>query len=76
MELISEELKRKIKEHPEIDWSFILSNTINKMLHKIELSEFLESKLEDSEFSEEDAERLGELSKKDRLNELRSKGIL
>ena len=76
MELISESLKRKIESHPEVDWAFLLNNAIAKMLRKIELAEFLESKLDASEFTEEDANRLGELAKQNRLKELKSKGFL
>jgi len=76
MELISENLKRKIESHPEVDWTFILNNAVNRMLNKIELVEFIESKLDDSEFTEEDANRLGELAKQNRLKELKTKGFL
>ena len=73
---LPKELKLQIEAHPEIDWSSVFKKTAVKLLHKLELIEFIESKLDRGEFSEEDAIRLGEFVKQQRLKELKSKGLL
>ena len=69
-----EDLKLEIEIHPEIDWSIVFKRAALKILHRLSLAEFIESKLFKSEFTEEDAERLGELAKQSRLKELKSQG--
>lgn len=60
--------EEKIKKHPNVDWSSVIEGALINAMNKIELSEFIESKLDKSDFTEEDADRLGELAKENRLN--------
>ena len=71
-----QELKSKIEAHSEIDWSVIFRHAAQKMLHKLALVKFLETKLDKSEFAEKDAEELSERVNLDRLKELKSRGII
>ena len=71
-----DDLKSKIEKHPEIDWSMLFKKAAIKMLHRISLLEFIENKLEKSEFTEQDAIELSEKIKEKRLKELKSKKIL
>ena len=70
------ELKNEIEEHPEIDWALIFKKAAIKFLRKLELAEFIETKLDKSEFTEQDALRLGELAKERRLKQLKLEGII
>ena len=70
------ELKSEMEAHPEIDWAVVFKKAALKILHRLSLAEFIESKLTKSEFTEEDAERLGESAKLSRLKELKSQGII
>lgn len=67
-----ENLKEQIEHHPEIDWSLIFRNAVIKMLHKIRLLKFIETKLDKSEFTEQDAIDLSERVKAERLKQLKS----
>ena len=71
-----ERLKAEIKEHPEIDWSLIFKKAAIRMINRLRLLEFIEKKLEKSEFTEQDALELSEKVKNERLKELKSKGII
>ena len=73
---LPEELLLQIELHPEIDWPAVFKRSALRLLHKLELADFIELKLESSEFTEEDADKLGELAKQHRLEELKSKGLL
>jgi hypothetical protein len=73
---LPKEIQIQIELHPEIDWSIVFKKSVLKLLHKLELADFIESKLEFSEFTEEDANKLGELAKQHRLEELKSKGLV
>ncbi len=70
------EIKLEIEEHPEIDWAMIFRKAAKEMLNKLALAEFLDKKLDKSEFTEEDAHRLGELAKQNRLKQLKSLEII
>lgn len=74
--LIPKELKLLIEEHSEIDWTMVFKKSALKLLNRLELLDFLESKLTESEFTEEDALKLGELAKLNRLKELKSLDLL
>ena len=59
---VPEELKKEMDKHPEMNWSEIARNSIKKRLKIIKK---FEEFAKDSEFTEEDALRLGkELNKK------------
>ena len=73
---LPKEFEKRIEEHPEIDLSLIIEKALFKILRRIELVDFLELRLNESEFTEEDADRIGELVKQHRLKELKSKGLL
>lgn len=73
---VSEELKEKIEEHPEINWSLVFRRAAAKLLHKLALIELLEIRIDKSEFTEQDVEELSDKIKQDRLKELKSPGIL
>ena len=70
------ELKSKIEEHPEINWQLLFKRTVTKILNRISLIEFLETKLDKSGFTEQDALELSETAKQHRLEELKSQGII
>ncbi len=72
----SEELKGLIKKHPEINWNAVFRKAIINALNRKELKEFMDEKLKNSKFTEEDANRLGELVKEKRVKFLKSKGII
>ena len=69
-------LKIEIEKHPEIDWSQLFKKTAVKFLHRLALLEFVETKLDKSKFTEQDAIKLSESTKEDRLQELKSEGII
>jgi len=73
---ISEELKEELDKMPEVNWSESMREFLVKRAKRVLLLKKIDKMLENSEFSEEDAERLGELAKQNRLKELKSKGIL
>lgn len=59
---VPEELKRKMDEFPEINWSEVARNAIREKVSKLEFLKHFASK---SELTEEDAIRLGrELNKR------------
>jgi len=70
------EVKLEIESHPEINWDEVFREAAAKMLDKLSLLEFIETKLDKSEFTEEDAIKLGERAKERRLKELKSQGIV
>lgn len=70
---VDEELKSDISKFSWITWSELIKQELKK---RLEFIEFLDSKLDKSEFSEKDSERLGDLAKTNRLKELKSKGII
>ncbi len=59
---IPEDLKTEVDEHPEINWSEVIRQSMWKYIHKLELADQIASK---SELTEEEAEELGEKLKKD-----------
>jgi len=73
---IPEDLKKKLDSMPEINWSEAMRIFLAKRAKRLLLLRKIDNLLENSEFTEEDAERLGELAKKDRLGELKSKGLI
>ena len=73
---LSKELKSQIESHPEINWPLVFKRSALKLLDRLELINFLESKMDKSEFTEKDALELGELAKQHRLEELKSKRLL
>lgn len=73
---IPEKLKNELDALKEINWSESVREFLSKRVKRIMLLKKIDTLLENSEFSEEDAERLGELSKQERLKQLKSKGIL
>lgn len=73
---ISEKLKKDLDSLPEINWSESIREFLSKKIKRALLLKRIDKLLENSEFTEEDAERLGELAKQNRLKELKSKGII
>tara|TARA_Y100000310_G_C20615392_1_gene780360 strand:- start:186 stop:428 length:243 start_codon:yes stop_codon:yes gene_type:complete len=68
-----------IEAHPEIDWSTVINNAISEKMQQSERLQAIQrinNTMKNSEFSEEDSNRLGELAKRTRLNQLRSEGII
>ena len=74
--LLPKKIKSEIKEHPEIDWSLVFRRVAIKILHRLSLLEFLETKLDKSEFTEKDALELSKMAKQSRLEELKLQGIV
>jgi len=72
---ISDELKKKLDLMPEVNWSESMRVFLTKRAKRLLLLKKIDGILENSEFSEEDAEKLGELVKQSRLKELKSKGL-
>lgn len=73
---VPEDLKKKLDSMPEINWSESVREFLTRRAARLLLLKRIDQLLENSEFTEEDAERLGELAKQHRLRELKSKGIL
>lgn len=73
---IPEKLKEDLDSLPEINWSESVREFLSKKIRRALLLKKIDKMLENSEFTEEDAERLGELAKQDRLKELKSKRII
>ncbi len=73
---VSEELKRKMDTLSTVNWSEVFRKAVADFIHKMSLAEFLETKLSKSEFTEEGAQRLGELAKQERLKRLKEQGIV
>lgn len=71
---IPEELKKKLDLMPEVNWSESMREFLTKRAKRLLLLKKIDKILEDSEFTQEDADRLGELVKQTRLRELKSKG--
>lgn len=53
---VTDELKRKMDKHTEIRWSNVARDAFEEKIQKLEL---MDSLLEKSNFSEEDAEKIG-----------------
>ncbi len=53
---ISEELHRKLAQHPELKWSEVARQALEKKIKEISLIESIVAK---SKLTEEDAERIG-----------------
>ncbi|MEK6792724.1 MAG: hypothetical protein AABX96_01645 [Nanoarchaeota archaeon] len=70
---IPEDIKEEMKKFPEINWSVIAREAIQKRI--ILLNKFREI-TEGSALTEEDAIELGKKIKKGRFNKLRSKGLV
>lgn len=68
-----DKLKLDISKFVWVTWSELVKQELTK---RLEFLEFINSKFDKSEFSKQDAEKLGELAKFSRLNELKSKGII
>lgn len=73
---VPEDLKKKLDSMPEINWSESVREFLTRRAARLLLLKRIDKLLENSEFTEEDAERLGELAKQHRLRELKSKGVL
>jgi len=73
---VPEKLKQEMDSLRTINWSEVFRRAVTDFIHKLSLAEFLETKLIKSEFTEEDAQRLGELAKQDRLKKLKEQGII
>ncbi|MAG02502.1 hypothetical protein CMI42_04135, partial [Candidatus Pacearchaeota archaeon] len=63
---LSNELRSQIEKHPEIDWSIVVKKAI-EMKEKIKALESMEEIASKSRFTEEDANRMGEQAKQNRL---------
>ncbi len=59
---IPEDLKDEMNNHPEINWSEVVRQSMWKYLRKLELADEIASK---SELTEEEAKKLSEKVKKD-----------
>ena len=70
------ELKQKMDKFAWLNWSALAREAFVKRMKQLEILSKFDNLFENSEFSEEDANRLGELAKIDRLKELKSKGII
>ena len=70
------ELRHKISEFPEIDWSAVARDAISEKLQRLALIKVFDKMLEKSELTEEDALRLGEEVKEAGLKELKDKGLV
>lgn len=73
---ISDELKKSLDLMPEVNWSESMREFLTKRAKRLLLLRKIDKLMENSEFTEEDAERLGELVKQNRVRELKTKGIL
>ncbi|MEX0920979.1 MAG: hypothetical protein WDZ62_01820 [Candidatus Pacearchaeota archaeon] len=73
---LPEEFEKKVREHPELNLSSVIEKALLGVLDRFDLVGFIDSKLDKSNFTKEDADRLGELAKQNRLKELKSKNLL
>jgi len=74
--ILPEELKHRIEQFPEVDWSAIAMDAISERLQRLALNQVFDNLLENSELSEEDALRLSEEVKEAGLQELKDKGLV
>lgn len=70
---IDNESKSELSKFVWVIWSELVKQ---ELIKRLEFLEFINSKLDKSSFSKEDSDRLGELAKTNRLNELKFKGII
>lgn len=70
---VDDELKSELAKFMWVAWSELVRQELTK---RLEFLGFINSKLADSSFSKEDAEKLGELAKTNRLKELKSMGLI
>ena len=72
-----EEIKIKLDVSPEFkqEFNIALAKVVKQFVKGFEFS-LTDETLSESSFSEKDANRLGELSKQNRLQELKSKGLV
>lgn len=73
---LPKEIALEIAEHPEIDWSLIFKKAAKRMIDRLSLIEFIEKKLDKSEFTEQDALELSGKIKQKRLDYLKSHKII
>jgi hypothetical protein len=57
---VPEELKKKLEEFPEINWSGFLRECIESKAKRLAILKKLDKMLENSEITEEDALKLGD----------------
>ena len=73
---VPEDLKIKMDNLSTVNWSEVFRKAVADYIHKMALAEFLETKLTQSEFTEADAQKLGELAKQHRIKKLKEQGII
>lgn len=73
---VPEELKKELDELPEINWSEAVRKFLSEKVKRAMLLKKLDSMLEKSELTEEDALELGRKIKKGRFEKLRQAGLV
>jgi len=73
---IPEKLKKELDLLSEINWSESVREFLSNKVKRAMLLKKIDKLLENSEFTEEDANILGELAKNNRLKELKAKGLI
>jgi len=73
---IPDKLKAELDALPEINWSESVREFLSKRVKRFLLLKRIDKLLENSEFTEEDAEKFGELAKQERVKYLKSQGML
>ena len=73
---IPQELKQKMEELPELNWSETIREFLSEKVKRALLLKRLEKMLENSELTEEDCIRLGRKAKKGRFKTLKKQGLI
>lgn len=73
---LSEDVRERLREHPEIAWARVVKRAVTSALDRIILADFLESKLKKSEFNEKESILLSKKVKDKRFKELKAKKII
>jgi hypothetical protein len=73
---IPQELKQKMEELPELNWSERIREFLSEKVKRALLLKKLDKMLENSELTEEDCLRLGKKAKKGIYERLKKKGMV
>ena len=73
---VSKELKQKMDELPELNWSETVREFLSEKVKRAFLLKKLDKMLENSELTEEDCIRLGRKAKKGKFKTLRKQGLI
>ena len=71
---VPEELKKRLEEFPEINWSEVLRALISEKVKRLEILKKLDKAFENSEMTEDDALRIGNEIKESMWKKYKKKG--